>query len=69
MVRGERKRYEYRRYFFTNRSDDIRELFSDTLTGVGVEWTTLARGDKPYNISVARRASVALVDAHVGPKY
>ncbi|MFE1365092.1 transcriptional regulator [Streptomyces anulatus] len=69
LVRGERKRYEYPRYFFTNKSDDIRKLFSDTLTAVGVEWTTLARGSDPYNISVARRASVALMDAHVGPKY
>ncbi|MFH8436225.1 helix-turn-helix domain-containing protein [Streptomyces sp. NPDC018007] len=69
MVGGERKRYEYPRYFFTNKSDDIRKLFGDTLTAVGVEWTTLARGSDPFNISVARRASVALMDAHVGPKY
>ncbi|MFJ3702210.1 MULTISPECIES: helix-turn-helix domain-containing protein [unclassified Streptomyces] len=69
LVGGERKRYEYPRYFFTNKSDDIRKLFSDTLTAVGVEWTTLARGSDPWNISVARRASVALMDAHVGPKY
>lgn len=69
LVRGERKRYEYPRYFFSNKSDDIRRLFSDTLTAVGVEWTTLARGSDPFNISVARRASVALMDAHVGPKY
>ncbi len=69
MVRGERKRYEHPRYFFTDKSDDIRKLFGDTLTAVGIEWTTLARGSKPYNISVARRASVALMDAHVGPKY
>ncbi|MGW3656744.1 transcriptional regulator [Streptomyces sp. NPDC005151] len=69
LVGGERKRYEYPRYFFTNKSDDIRKLFSDTLTAVGVEWTTLARGSSPLNISVARRASVALMDAHVGPKH
>lgn len=68
-VGGERKRYEYPRYFFSNKSDDIRKLFSDTLTAVGVQWTTLARGSDPFNISVARRASVALMDAHVGPKY
>ncbi|MEG9553106.1 MULTISPECIES: helix-turn-helix domain-containing protein [Streptomyces griseus group] len=68
LVGGERKRYEYPRYFFTNKSDDIRKLFGDTLTAVGVEWTTLARGSDPFNISVARRASVALMDAHVGPK-
>ncbi|MFL4903500.1 helix-turn-helix domain-containing protein [Streptomyces sp. MMS24-I2-30] len=69
MVGGERKRYEYPRYFFTNKSDDIRKLFTDTLDAVGVEWTTLARGSDPFNISVARRASVALMDVHVGPKY
>ncbi|MFD3512271.1 transcriptional regulator [Streptomyces sp. NPDC058657] len=69
MVSGERKRYEYPRYFFSNKSDDIRKLFADALTRVGVEWTTLARGSDPFNISVARRASVALMDAHVGPKY
>ncbi|MFF5722105.1 helix-turn-helix domain-containing protein [[Kitasatospora] papulosa] len=69
LVGGERKGYEYPRYFFTNKSDDIRKLFSDTLTAVGVEWITLARGSGPWNISVARRASVALMDAHVGPKY
>ena len=68
-VGGERKRYEYPRYYFTNKSDDIRKIFTDTLDRLGVEWTTLARGSDPYNISVARRASVALMDAHVGPKY
>jgi hypothetical protein len=57
------------RYFFTNKSDDIRKIFSDTLTKVGVEWSTLARGSDPYHISVARRASAGLMDEHVGPKY
>ncbi|MER7052915.1 helix-turn-helix domain-containing protein [Streptomyces sp. NPDC000351] len=69
IVGGVRKRYEYPRYFFANKSDDIRKLFADTLDKVGVEWTTLARGSDPFNISVARKASVALMDAHVGPKY
>ncbi|MDQ0777952.1 hypothetical protein QF026_006418 [Streptomyces aurantiacus] len=69
LVAGERKRYEYPRYFFSNKSDDIRKLFGDALDKVGVEWTTLARGSDPFNISVARKASVALMDAHVGPKY
>jgi hypothetical protein len=68
-VAGARKRYEYPRYFFSNKSDDIRKLFTDTLDKVGVGWTTLARGSDPFNISVARKASVALMDAHVGPKY
>ncbi|WP_335939431.1 helix-turn-helix domain-containing protein [Streptomyces sp. PTD5-9] len=69
LVAGERKRYEYGRYMFANKSDDIRGLLGDALSAVGVQWTTLARGSDPYNISVARRASVALMDAHVGPKY
>ncbi|MGW1881875.1 helix-turn-helix domain-containing protein [Streptomyces sp. NPDC001970] len=65
VVGGERKRYEYPRYFFTNLSADIMRLFTDALEGVGVAWTrTNAR-----NISVARKESVALMDAHIGPKY
>ncbi|MEU3182748.1 transcriptional regulator [Streptomyces sp. NPDC006923] len=69
VVRGERKRYEYPRYWFTNVSDDIRRLYTDTLDTVGVEWRHCTRAGRPYNISVARRASVALLDAHIGPKY
>ncbi|MFD5742498.1 helix-turn-helix domain-containing protein [Streptomyces massasporeus] len=69
MVAGERKRYEYPRYLFANKSDDIRRLFTRALDEVGVEWSTLARGSDPFTISVARKASVALMDAHVGPKY
>ncbi|MFC5723059.1 transcriptional regulator [Streptomyces gamaensis] len=69
LVAGVRKRYEYPRYFFTNKSDDIRRLFTDTLAKVGVEWSTLARGSDPFNVSIARRASVALMDTHIGPKY
>ncbi|MFB7027361.1 MULTISPECIES: helix-turn-helix domain-containing protein [unclassified Streptomyces] len=68
VVNGERKRYEYPRYFFTNVSDDIRQLYTDTLDRLGVEWTRCSRGGRPYNVSVARRASVALMDLHVGPK-
>ena len=68
IVGGEHKRYEYPRYFFTNKSDDIRTLFTDTLDRVGVEWTTSPR-QRPVNISVARKASVALMDTHMGPKY
>ncbi|MFD5816651.1 helix-turn-helix domain-containing protein [Streptomyces sp. NPDC127038] len=69
VVAGERKRYEYPRYFFTNVSDDIRQLFTDTLDRLGVGWTHCTRHGSPYNISVAKKASVALMDAHVGPKY
>ncbi|GAA1508974.1 hypothetical protein GCM10009730_11390 [Streptomyces albidochromogenes] len=69
VVGGERKRYEYPRYWFTNVSDDIRRLYTDTLDRLGVEWKDCTRHGRPYNVSVARRASVALMDAHVGPKY
>lgn len=63
------KRYEYPRYFFTDKSDDIRQLCTDALAKVGVQWTILARGSDPLNVSIARKASVALMDAHIGPKY
>jgi hypothetical protein len=69
MVGGERKRYEYPRYFFTNVSDDIRRLYTGTLDALGVEWTHCTRHGNPYHISVARKASVALMDTHVGPKH
>ncbi|MFD7940427.1 helix-turn-helix domain-containing protein [Streptomyces sp. NPDC059755] len=69
IVAGESKRYEYPRYFFTNVSDDIRRLFTDTLEKLGIEWTHCTRTGNPYNISVAKKAHVALLDTHVGPKY
>ncbi|MEH0579961.1 helix-turn-helix domain-containing protein [Streptomyces sp. B21-108] len=68
-VGGERKRYEYPRYFFTNVSDDIRRLFTDTLDKLDIGWTRCTRHGNPYNISVAKKAHVALLDAHVGPKH
>jgi hypothetical protein len=64
-VAGERKRYEYTRYFFTNASTDIRDLYCRTLDMVGVEW----RQSNWRNISVAKKNSVALMDLHVGPKF
>ncbi|MEU3776816.1 helix-turn-helix domain-containing protein [Streptomyces sp. NPDC032472] len=63
------KRYEYPRYFFTNTSDDIRRLCTETLTKVGVRWTILARGSNPFNVSIARKESAALMDLHVGAKH
>jgi hypothetical protein len=57
-------RYEYPRYQFTNVSDDIRDLFARACDVVGVEWRRMNR----YNISVSRRASVALLDSFIGPK-
>ncbi|MFI9775034.1 transcriptional regulator [Streptomyces sp. NPDC051956] len=65
IIGGEQKRYEYPRYFFTNLSGDIITLFTDTLDRVGVEW----RQANHRNISIARKASVAVMDTHLGPKY
>jgi hypothetical protein len=65
VTAGERKRYEYPRYFFTNLSGDIIRLFTDALDRVGVDW----KQANARNISVARKASVALMDTHVGPKH
>jgi hypothetical protein len=56
--------YYYTRYFFSNLSADIRGLFCATCDAVGVRWTQSNR----RNISVSHRASVALLDQHVGPK-
>jgi hypothetical protein len=58
------KAYEYPRYQFSNRSDDIRRLFTDACDALGIEWRQWTR----YHVSVAQRASVALLDRYVGPK-
>ncbi|MFI9323788.1 transcriptional regulator [Kitasatospora aureofaciens] len=68
-VGGVTKRYEYPRYFFTNTSADIIGLFTATLDAVGVEWKPASRSNGGFNISIARKDSVALMDAHIGPKY
>jgi hypothetical protein len=63
-IRHGSKVYEYPRYNFTNRSDDIRRIFCDTCDLLGVEWRVM----NAWNISVARRASVARLDEFIGPK-
>jgi hypothetical protein len=65
IVAGEMKRYEYPRYIFTNASVDIRDLYTWALDMVGVQWTR----NSERNTSVAKKASVALIDTFVGPKY
>jgi hypothetical protein len=56
--------YEYPRYFFSNLSADIRGLFCEYCERLGVRWTQ----SNPRNISVAHRASVAILDGFIGPK-
>ncbi|MFI8516412.1 helix-turn-helix domain-containing protein [Streptomyces sp. NPDC085481] len=68
-IAGRTKHYEYPRYFFTNTSDDVVRLYTDTLDRVGVAWRSRRRATGAQDVSVARRDSVALMDAHVGPKY
>lgn len=63
-VAGQPKRYEYPRYFFTNASADIRGLCCWALGLVGAEH----RHPTERDISVARKASVAILDELVGPK-
>ena len=63
-IRHGDKIYEYPRYSFCNRSDDIRRIFCDACDLLGIEWRVMNR----WNISVARRASVARLDEFVGPK-
>lgn len=63
-VGGVRKRYTYPRYQFSNRSTDIRGIFTDALDRLGIAW----RQSNRWTISVARRDAVAALDEFVGPK-
>lgn len=54
----------YPRYHFTNASDDIKKIFTDACDAIGVEW----RHNNARNVSIAKRASVAILDEFVGPK-
>lgn len=58
------KRYEYPRYHFTNMSIDIMELCGWAFDLLEVEW----RWSNHKNLSVAKRASVAVLDGFIGPK-
>jgi hypothetical protein len=54
----------YPRYHFSNASADIRALFGAACDRLGIQW----RPNNARNLSVARRASVAMLDEVVGPK-
>jgi hypothetical protein len=64
LVAGEMKRYEYPRYFFTNASTDIMGLCQWALGLLSIGWTMTST----RHLSVARKADVATLDEHVGPK-
>jgi len=50
--------YAYPRYFFSNLSPDIRDLFSEACDALGVRWSR----SSSRNISVSHRRSVAVLD-------
>ena len=56
--------YAYPRWFFSNRSADIRGLFCEYCERLGIRWTQ----SNPRNISVSHRSSVALLDSVVPAK-
>lgn len=55
----------YTRYQFSNRSEDIRNLFCYACDLLGIHWTQ----SNEWTISVAKRKDVHALDSFVGPKY
>jgi hypothetical protein len=53
------------RYHFSNRSEDIKKLFCDSLDALEIPWT------RPCNkqIAIYRKAATARLDEFIGPKY
>ena len=56
--------YSYVRYFFSNLSKDIRDIFSEHCALLGVRVTQ----SNPRNLTVSHRDSVAVLEEIVGPK-
>jgi hypothetical protein len=55
---------EYPRYFFTNRSGGILQIFRGACDVLGIRY----RDSTPHTISIARREDVAALESFVGPK-
>lgn len=64
VVAGERKRYDYPRWQFVNRSDDIIDLCTAALDRVAVAW----KRSKVTTVSVSRADAVRRLDALIGRK-
>ncbi len=58
------REYAYPRYQFSNRSEEIRCLFTNACDQLSVAWRPWGR----YHVSIARREAVARLDEIVGPK-
>lgn len=52
------------RYAFSNRSEDIKQLFCENCDALGIRWTR----PSDTQIAIYRKASVAVLDEFVGPK-
>jgi hypothetical protein len=63
-VAGRTRRYDYPRWEFVNRSDDILELCCWALDLCGVAW----RRPRVNAVAVSRRADVRRLDDLIGPK-
>lgn len=61
---GRQAEYHYTRYFFSNLSDDIRQIFIDHCKLLGIRVTQ----SNARNLSVSHRDSVAILEQVVGPK-
>lgn len=57
------RNWSHPRYSFSNRSDDIRGIFTEACDQLGIRWTTA-----PNTVYVSRTADVARMDEFVGPK-
>jgi hypothetical protein len=64
MVAGEKKRYDYPRWEFVNRSDDILDLCAWALDLCRVAW----RRPRVNALAVSRRDDVRRLDGLIGPK-
>lgn len=52
------------RYHFSNRSEDIRNLYCAALDHLGIPWTRPSQ----YDVAVYRKAATARLDEFIGPK-
>lgn len=57
------RNWRHPRYSFSNRSKDIRGIFTDACDQLGIRWTTA-----PNTIYVSRVADVERMDDFIGPK-
>lgn len=57
------RNWSHPRYSFSNQSDDIRGMFVEACGMLGLRCT-----HAPHTVYVSRKADVAILDEHVGPK-